>query len=165
MVEEAGLANLPREPTPTAAPALQECLPRRAPAFHPYLAEKVSRRDPPERRKEVALRTIASLPPPDLSVYTDGSVLAPDTCGHGGGGYFLTDAAGATHRGQCAAGRYCTSYLAEMHAIQHALEAIAEEDSTFAVPRGGEIQVLTDSQSAIRRLERGPEISALRSQI
>eukprot|EP00662_Eupelagonemidae_sp_cell21_P058039 gene58039-biopygen21819 len=151
-----GDADLPREPIPIAAPARQDCLPRKAPSFHPFLAEKVTRKDPPEKRKAAALSTIAALPRPDVTVYTDGSVLAPDTCEHGGGGFYLVDAAGTVHRGRCAAGRFCTSYRAEMQALLLALQSIAAEGSTISVPPGGEIQLLTDSQSAIRRLERGP---------
>ena len=49
----------------------------------------------------------------------------------------------------------CDSYHAELHALRLALRALAE-DGRIAVPRGAEIQILTDSQSAIRALAAGP---------
>eukprot|EP00660_Eupelagonema_oceanica_P019053 gene19053-biopygen4268 len=154
-VAEAGLADVPREETPTAAPA-RGALPERSPSFHPYLAERVTRRDSAEKRKKAALDKIASLPRPDVTVYTDGSVLSPATCGHGGGGYYMVDAAGAERRGRCPAGRICSSFHAEAHAVLHALRELAAEALGIAIPRGAEVQVLTDSQSVVRRLARGP---------
>ena len=38
----------------------------------------------------------------------------------------------------------CDSYHAELHALRHALRALTE-DGGIAVPRGAEIQLLTDS--------------------
>ena len=43
-------------------------------------------------------RSGARLPAPAVEVFTDGSVLHPHECRKGGGGFFLTDAEGATHR-------------------------------------------------------------------
>eukprot|EP00662_Eupelagonemidae_sp_cell21_P058328 gene58328-biopygen30229 len=79
----------------------------------------------------------------------------------GGGGFCLVDAEGKERRGRCAAGGYCNSMRAEMIAIRLALREIAEKGGEAAtdpitVPKGAEIRIATDSQSAIRALQAGP---------
>eukprot|EP00660_Eupelagonema_oceanica_P019170 gene19170-biopygen23906 len=121
-VEAAGLAGAERQPPPT---------------FQATLCEPVSKRDPVEKRKAVALRTIAGLPPAEVTVYTDGSVLVPTRSRHGGGAYVLTDGTGKEHRGHTPAGKWCTSFHAEMHALRHALRGLLE-DASITVPLGAE---------------------------
>eukprot|EP00666_Eupelagonemidae_sp_cell4sb_P009765 gene9765-12333_t len=156
VAQAAGLAHTRREPLLTHA-AADSVLPlQRPPSFSPYLCEPVTKKDGNARRKEVALRTIARMPPAQVTVYTDGSVLCPKRSRHGGGAYVLTDGAGAEHRGRTGAGAYCTSFVAEQRALHHALRSMLDDD-TIVVPHGAEIRMLTDSQSAIRALERGPQ--------
>jgi ribonuclease HI len=158
-VAAAEVDGLPREPIPLhgAESDAARAVPKKLPNFVPELVEHVTRQDSKEKRRNAAEKTLATLPDPDVRVYTDGSVLRPERVRDGGGGYFLVDAAGEEHRGQCAAGRVCDSYRAELHALRHALTTLADGDADkIAVPRGAEIQMLTDSQSAIRALEGGP---------
>eukprot|EP00660_Eupelagonema_oceanica_P007432 gene7432-13238_t len=72
--------------------------------------ELVARRDNKERRKSATKKTLATLTPPDVRVYTDGSVLLPDRVRDGGGGHRIVDAAGKAHREHRAAGLVCDSY-------------------------------------------------------
>ena len=86
----------------------------------------------------------------------DGSVLSPETSQHGGGGHYIVDAAGREHRSRTPAGAICDSYHAEMHALRLAMRDLAAADCAMAVPPQPELRFCTDSQSAIRALERGP---------
>eukprot|EP00660_Eupelagonema_oceanica_P019174 gene19174-biopygen26697 len=119
------------------------------------------RRDPPEKRKEAALETLAALPAADIEGYTDGSVLDPRRLRQGGGGYTLVDARRGTHRGLCAAGRRCTSYRAELAAMLKLLDDLiagrSDDGAEIAFPDGrrGELRIALDSQSAIVALARG----------
>ena len=68
------------------------------------------------------------------------------------------------HRGRCAAGKRCISYIAELAAMQKLLDdLIAGCDDSGApievpAPKGrrAEIRIALDSQSAIRALAKGP---------
>eukprot|EP00666_Eupelagonemidae_sp_cell4sb_P002759 gene2759-19799_t len=152
----ADLAHAQPEALPICA-AEDSIIPlRRPPSFHPNLCEPVTKkRDSAARRKEVALLTIARLPPAQVRVCTDGSVLVPRCSRHGGGAYVLNDGSDVQHRGRIAAGEWCNSCQAEKLAMLHALRSLLN-DRTIAVPQGAEIKILTDSQAAIRALERGP---------
>eukprot|EP00660_Eupelagonema_oceanica_P014669 gene14669-biopygen23311 len=123
--------------------------------FHVHLCRKVSKKkNTPEQLREAALETLARLPKAAVEGFTDGSVINPCRLGKGGGGYTLTDAAGAEHKGRCAAGARCTSYVAELRAMKKMLTDLADPASGIAVPRGAEIRIGLDSQAAIRALER-----------
>jgi ribonuclease HI len=163
-VTAAGLDGLPRDPIPLHA---AESVPARMapepyPSFCAQLVEPVTRKSPPELRRRAAEKTLATLPEPDVCVYTDGSVLEPGVARFGGGGYFLVDAAGKTHPGRCPAGRVCDSFRAEEHALLHALRAMAAPGEDLAIPRGAEIRMMTDSQSAVVALEKGPRAQTSR---
>ena len=161
-VEAAGLARTRREPIPVCAaePPWEEEGAATPPTFVPFLDEKVTRKDPPEKRKQAALRTMARLPDAAVTVFTDGSVLHPKESRRGGGGFCLTDAEGKRATGRCPAGGYCNSMRAEKIAIHHALREMLEkggekETDGIALPRGAEVRIATDSQSAIRALQAG----------
>ncbi len=155
VVEKSGLRDLKREQIPTHSLDGAAHSFSRAPTFRPFLCEKVTKSDTAERREQAALKTIALLPHPDVSVNTDGSVLVPEESKHGGGGFFLVDGNGKIHTDRIPAGKLCSSYRAEMHGLLHALNCILEPDSEIVLPRGAEIQMLTDSQSATRSLAKG----------
>eukprot|EP00660_Eupelagonema_oceanica_P019524 gene19524-biopygen32719 len=106
--------------------------------------------------RSAALDTIARLPHAAVVVYTDGSVLEPERLGKGGGGYIMTDASGNRHRGKCAAGARCTSFVAELRALRKVLTDLTALDTGIDVPAGAEIRIGLDSQSAIRALAKGP---------
>ncbi len=156
VVDAAGLTNQTREPLPLFARANASIPLRRPPSFFPFLGNKVTRRDSAERRKHAALENLAQLPGADVTVYTDRSVLKPKRSRHGGGGFYLEDANGLEHRDRTAAGQICNSFRAESHALLLVLCCIADPNSSIAVPNGAELRMLTDSQSAIRALSRGP---------
>ena len=104
----------------------------------------------------------------DLAGFTDGSVTDPRHMRQGGGGYVLFEAHRAergTHRGLCAAGGRCTSYVAELSAMLKPLDDLIAGHSDEGVPirfpapkapTKCEIRIALDSQSAIRALEKGP---------
>ena len=69
----------------------------RQPTFARFLCDEVTKRDSAERRKAAALKSVALLPHPDVTVNTDGSVLVPRLSKHGGGGYHLVDSSGRVH--------------------------------------------------------------------
>ena len=129
---------------------------KRVPTFKPCLCEYVTKRDPAKRRREVALKTLAQLPHPDVIVNTDGSVLVLRLSLHGGGGFHLVDSNGVEHRERTPAGKLCNSCRAEMHGLLFALGHLTATGSEIAVKRGAEIQILTDSQSSIVSLMGGP---------
>eukprot|EP00662_Eupelagonemidae_sp_cell21_P057094 gene57094-biopygen103409 len=129
--------------------------------FRPELDQRVTRKDPPEKRKAAAIATLAKLPRADIEAYTDGSVLEPRALRRGGGGYTLVDSSRSTHTGKCAAGRRCTSFRAEISALIKCLDDLIEgkddKGSPIAFPQGRcHILIALDSQSAIKALLKGP---------
>ena len=89
-------------------------------------------------------------------------MLSPETSQHGGGGYWIVDAAGKAHPGRTPAGAVCDSYHAQMHALRHAMRDLAAADCKIAVPPKPELRFCTDSQSAIKALQRGPWLQSTR---
>ena len=108
-----------------------------------------------ERLRAATRETLAALPPAHVEAWTDGSVLDSRRSRQGGGGYVLKDATGETHRGVCAAGRFCNSFRAEAAALRLCLRDILQKPD-IAVPRRAEIRLCTDSRSVIEALSRGP---------
>jgi ribonuclease HI len=120
-------------------------------SVHWDLVEPVRRADGAARRKEVAERTLAGLPAPDVCVFTDGSAAAGVR--NGGAGGFIVRGQRLVKQLAAPAGRFCSSYRAEMVAIRSSLAFLLSRK--LWIP-GEEIRVCTDSQSALRRLAGGP---------
>lgn len=148
---QAGLADLPVEPllvVPLAAP--WESHPQRV-DIRPTLLTATSREDPPETRLAAAEATLDQLPTADVTVYTDGSATGGTEFG-GGGAVILRGDHTAT-RIRVPAGRFTSSYRAEIAALDAALEFLQSVAADWN-PR--EVRVCTDSQSALSRLAEGP---------
>ena len=106
---------------------------------------------PPDDRLAAAQDTLDVLPPADIVVYTDGSATGGTENGGGGAVVFRGDT--ELRRLRMPAGRYTSSYRAEMAALDTALEYL-QTATDGSQPR--EIRICTDSQSALRRLEADP---------
>eukprot|EP00660_Eupelagonema_oceanica_P002365 gene2365-biopygen7169 len=91
-----------------------------------------NRKDPPAKRRQAALATLAAHPPADLCAYTDGS--ARGGVSHGGSGWHICTPAGAALLSDyCAAGRHCSSYRGEGVAL---LNALRDLRACLVHPRG-----------------------------
>eukprot|EP00661_Eupelagonemidae_sp_cell13_P004471 gene4471-601_t len=126
--------------------------------FHPRLAEKVTRADPPEKRKAAAEKTLVALPPALVEAWTDGAV--PNACrSRAAVARAAADSRarspGTEMTGKCAAGARCCSYIAELRALRMCLDRLRRCDGD-AVPRGVTVRLCTDSLSAVEALIRGP---------
>jgi ribonuclease HI len=120
-------------------------------SIYPYLCKDVARSDPDEVRKAAAIETLAALPVPSVEVYTDGAA-AEGVLKGGAGAIVLKN--GVVHaRLKKAAGAHCSSYQAELVALDHALDFLVHR-SRF--PIGNDLRVCTDSQSALKTLKAGP---------
>ena len=150
---EAGLGDLPREPLlvttsikpwETAPPTVH---------IHTGLARAVPRDAPPEEKRRAAEETLSQLPPADVTVFTDGSAAAGTE--NGGAGVVIWSGGREEARVQTAAGRFTTSYIAELHALNEACKYL--EGITYpASDRIRGVRICSDSQSALRRLAEGP---------
>ena len=148
---DAGLGDLPREPvlvvprTPPWGSAAGGVTIRSA------VVRPTKRTDPPDKRLEAAQETLAGLPPADYIIYTDGS--ATDGVENGGAGAVVFRGATELERIRTPAGRWTSSYRAELTALDSALAPLLR-GAEGPAPR--EVRVCTDSQSALRRLAEGP---------
>ena len=159
---EAGLEGLLREPTTVVPETAPWETPPTGVTFGATLCRPTSRSDPPETRLAAAQDTLRNLPPAEVTVYTDGS--AASGLENGGGGAVVLRGTQETKRLRVPAGRYTSSYRAEMSALAGALRFLR---SVARVWRPRRVLICTDSQSAIRRLEEGPgrQTDALASQV
>ena len=110
--------------------------------------EKVPKEAGSETRRQVAESYLQSCPPVDTVVYTDGSVI--NGTSNGGGGIIIKWPDGQTTTTSIAAGRWCTSYRAEIAAILEALDTVQKEGKNRNAKR---IRIHTDSQAALSRLQ------------
>ena len=146
----AGLHDLPREPlliTPSTAP--WENTPENI-HIHTSLVRAVPRTGPPEERRRAAEETLERLPAADIVVFTDGSATAGTD--DGGAGAVVWEGDREVARIRTPAGRYTSSYIADLHALNEALQFL----ETRPLPPPATIRICTDSQSALTRLKSGP---------
>ena len=125
--------------------------------FIPSLPTPISKEDPPDKKKQATLDHLATLPPADLEMWTDGSCR--DGFEFGGAGAIIKPVTinlpeDTELELRAGGGRYCSSYRTEMVAIRLGLRWA--EDHLTLLPQGAEIRILSDSQSSIRCLEGGP---------
>jgi ribonuclease HI len=148
---KAGLNGLPRQTTVPVnnEPWRRSCNTK----FDASLNKKIKRTDPAETRKLATEEMMNNLPECAVRIFTDGS--AEEGVANGGSGVLI----------QCrepqetvtiarAAGRWCSSYLAETKALLLAMEWI--KDNADKVGRGEAVQIFTDSKSAVDKLQAGP---------
>ncbi|GFR81592.1 reverse transcriptase (RNA-dependent DNA polymerase) [Elysia marginata] len=110
------------------------------------LGEAISKADAPEELKKAVEDTMKKLNKPDVEVFTDGS--ARDGGFFLGGGILVIEKE-ERHSLSIAAGRYGSSYRAESMALKKALSWLQKRE------KEGAINLYTDSQSLVRRLEEG----------
>ena len=123
------------------------------------LPTPTKRSDPPEVRKEAALRALDLLPPADTTVWSDGSAAGGTTKG-GAGAAIHFHRLGRKVEVRAAAGAACSSLRAELMAMREALRVVA------ALPppelrQSLSIRLLTDSRSGLQLLQRGPTAQTL----
>ncbi|KAF0294379.1 putative RNA-directed DNA polymerase from transposon BS [Amphibalanus amphitrite] len=146
MASEAGLAELPAEPLALTPPVL---LPDSTSlTTSTSLTVPTSRTDPPEARRAAAETTLASLPQPDVSIWTDGSA-GGGTHDGGGGALLIFHQESRTVQLTVAAGKVCSSTRAELVAIR---EALAEAAGDLP-DRPGLLLLCCDSRAAIQSLQ------------
>ena len=93
--------------------------------IHTGLARAVPRDAPPEERRRAAEETLSQLPPADVTVFTDGSAAAGTE--NGGAGVVIWSGGREEARVKTAAGRFTTSYIAELHALNEACKYLEAE--------------------------------------
>ncbi|GFR64665.1 ribonuclease H [Elysia marginata] len=114
------------------------------------LGEGISKADASEELKKAVEDTMKKLNKRDVEVFTDGS--ARDGVFFLGGGILVIEKE-ERHSLSIAAGRYGSSYRAESMALKKALSWLQERE------KEGTINLYTDSQSLVRRLEEGPTLT------
>ena len=98
---------------------------------------------------------IGKVHPSDVIVYSDGSVQADNN--NGGAGciiYWPADMGQEPHVSKVPCGRKCSSYIAELKAIDSALAII--DTNITSIPTNSSVWIFTDSESTIKRLQGGP---------
>ena len=118
------LLMLPSTSSRKALLACPPCPPWNLPSFtvESTLSTLCSCSDPPLSHQGAALAHLASLPPHDLMLWTDGSVPFPFTFGKGGSGVLANcSLCGTEATLSFSAGPVCSSFSAEVCAILHAL--------------------------------------------
>ena len=119
--------------------------------FGTSLTDRTTKSDPPEIRKEAALATLAMLTPPGTEIWTDGA--AEKGVSNGGSGVLLLSGPERIEL-SLPAGRFTSSFRAEMLAIRAALDlcVMRQRDGSLLPP----VRLCTDSLSAIQCLAAGP---------
>ncbi|KAF0291501.1 hypothetical protein FJT64_001100 [Amphibalanus amphitrite] len=132
LAEEAGIEELPVEPM-----AFYSCDPpwlghRGGITFRVDLPVATRRSDPPAVRREAALRAIAELPHPDVTIWSDGSARGGTEQG-GAGALIQFHHLNREETVRAPAGAVCSSLRAELTAMREALAAVAGlEDGELA---------------------------------
>uniref|UniRef100_A0A1I8FYX0 Kinesin light chain 3 n=1 Tax=Macrostomum lignano TaxID=282301 RepID=A0A1I8FYX0_9PLAT len=148
LTHRAGLAELQIETDNELVPPWSSST-----SFHiqDALIVKCSRDDPPHVRRAAALETLASLPPADLELWTDGSAAGGTT--NGGAGAVLYTRGSSTRFLRAPAGSLTSSFRAEECALRLGLQAAFD---ALPWPGNRELRCATDSQALLRCLKGGP---------
>ncbi|KAF0310693.1 Ribonuclease H [Amphibalanus amphitrite] len=110
--------------------------------------------DPPAVCREAALRAIADLPHPDVTIWSDGSARGRTEQG-GAGALIQFHHLNREETVRAPAGAVCSSLRAELTAMREAFAAVAGlEDGELASTKS--VRLLTDSRSGLQLLGRGP---------
>jgi ribonuclease HI len=112
-----------------------------------------------EQLSEANLRRLATLPADAIRIYTDGAKMseddpnvAPERRGCAGVAFVVYDAQGnELHRMAAAVGKFASVYTAETRALAAALQWLYDTQ-----PVAERIAIITDSQSLLSALEKGP---------
>ena len=141
------ISNMPREqihPIPNVPP-WEEVMHRIT--TYTQTDPPVSKKDQPAIQKQKAETYINSLEPVDITIWTDGSVR--DSTQNGGGGYVINGPTNIT--GGVAAGIICSSFRAEISAMNAALQEVRKLER-----EPNTVRIFTDSQAAVQHLSCGP---------
>ena len=117
--------------------------------FDMSVADLCSKQETEETRRKAAEPIMAEAMKSDIRVFTDGSVV--EATGNGGAAAVVQTKV-EERVVQKAAGVFCSSYSAEMTAIDAALEACLQ----LGEEHGKRISLLTDSMSSLMTLQQGP---------
>ena len=165
MAEGAELATIPVEPL-----ALHRCRPPWSPGggavwFVVSLPIATRKTDPPDKRREAALRAIAELPETDVTIWSDGSA-GGGTRNGGAGALVELHRLNREVEVRAPAGSVCSSLRAELTAIKEALAVITSLDAEER-QQTRRVRLLTDSLSGLQLLRRGPgaQTSALATEV
>ncbi|KAF0307743.1 ATP-dependent RNA helicase DDX51 [Amphibalanus amphitrite] len=151
--KDAGLDDFPREPfLVVASTPPWESPPPPTVFFHTGLVRPLPQNAPAEQRRTAAEETLAGLPNPDVQAFTDGSATAGTE--RGGAGAVVYRSGREVKRIRAPAGRFTSSYTAELIALRETLKYI-ESILTDQDPALN-IQLCTDSLSSLMRLREGP---------
>jgi len=111
--------------------------------LHSTLVVECKRTEDAEKRKDATKRTIEARGQHQYTIYTDGS--AEEGVKNGGSASVITREGEVIHTIKRPAGWWCSSYTAELTALEAAADWIAENEVQDAL-------ILTDSQAAIKAL-------------
>ena len=141
-----GLPRAKLSPTPPVPPWT-------SPPNVNFIAAAGEKGTAPHQKKAAALQSLASLPRPDVEIFTDGSAVNSNT--RGGAGCVIrnnTVDPPTSHTIRTPAGRFTSSYRAEQLAFASALDWL---DRFFRGAPPREIRICTDSRSLVQALARG----------
>ena len=117
----------------------------------PYLIDpKITKNSDPNLLKITALETIDSYGTAKIQAYTDGSAFKATT--NAGAGVLLKFPDGSSLDSSIPCGKYCSNYVAEIKAIDHAITLISDNFTSCKKPPT-DIVIFTDSQSALLQLQ------------
>ena len=139
LIREAGLQGFQREGIPAA---------KNPSSLEMELHETaITKQAPKEERRRKAEELLSNLPSTDCIVWSDGSTQRGYEIGGSGGVVVFRDGRKETYK--CAAGRFCSSYRAELLAMKRGIEISAEKGAKT-------IRICCDSLSALKRIREGP---------
>ena len=118
------------------------------------LATHCSKRDPVKTRHEAAAKTIASLPEPDVQIWSDGS--AEKSIANGGSGVLIFGKYMGETELLVPAGKVSSSYRAEQVALKAGLEWMVQNVEFIEDQR---VHMFTDSKSLVKKLKRGAQVA------
>jgi ribonuclease HI len=109
------------------------------------------RTQPPELRAAAAIKALNLLPVPDIKIWTDGSAIGGTT--DGGAGVYAELPDDRVMTKTASAGKFTSSFRAEMVALRTALAMLETE---IDVTGSNFVMILSDSQSLLKCLAKGP---------
>ena len=127
-----------------------------APEINTGIKGKVSKKDDPVEILRASLETIDSYSDQWIHVYTDGSAFRGTSKAGYGVLIHYPDGSSGELSGAC--GENASNYVAEIAAIETALDYIKNFFDTFP-ERKQSIVIFTDSMSALQGLENDPTVS------
>ena len=139
LIQEAGLKGLTKEEFPGPK--------QRAEPNVTIYETAVEKAKPNEERRRSAETALSDIPEADIEIWSDGSAHGGYELGGSGGVIVFPN--GTREKYKTAAGRFCSSYRAEVTAIREGLKKIPVH------MRQGRLRVCTDSSSAIQSLAKG----------